>query len=156
MIFGTFSIWGCGGQGCYFQPNQRVISQMPPTQDSQTTFKPNLTWIFLSLRARYIMSKPVGRPCTSSRFSKDQIPHVIEKCWQKSILYWLQVYCYYTNYPIYLGTEHHIKIPFNWAWKHPIYVSSSISYKMKIDRRRYISGGKKVWVRKVLVQTNFK
>ena len=38
---------------------------MPPTQDSKTTFKPNLTWIFLSLRARYIMSKPVGRPCNS-------------------------------------------------------------------------------------------
>ena len=34
---------------------------MPPTQDSQTTFKPNLTYIFLS--ARYIISIPNGWPC---------------------------------------------------------------------------------------------
>ena len=58
-----FLCWGCGGQGCYFYPNQRVIGQMPPTQDPQTTFKPNLTCIFLSARARYIKSKPDGRPC---------------------------------------------------------------------------------------------
>ena len=38
---------------------------MPPKQDSQTTFKTSLTWIFLSLRARYIISKPVGRPCST-------------------------------------------------------------------------------------------
>ena len=36
---------------------------MPPTQDSQTTFKPNLTCIFLSARAKYIVSNPDGRPC---------------------------------------------------------------------------------------------
>ena len=36
---------------------------MPPTQNSQTTFKPNLTCIFLSARARYIMSNPDETPC---------------------------------------------------------------------------------------------
>ena len=36
---------------------------MPPTQDSQTTFKPNLTCILLSARARYIMSNPDEIPC---------------------------------------------------------------------------------------------
>ena len=41
-----------------------ALIQMPPTQNSQTTFKPNLTCIFLSVRARYIISKPDGRPCT--------------------------------------------------------------------------------------------
>jgi hypothetical protein len=39
---------------------------MPPTQDSQTTFKPNLTCIFLSARARYIMSNPDETPCKRS------------------------------------------------------------------------------------------
>ena len=55
--------WGCGGQGGYFWPNQRIITQMPPTQDSQNTFKPSLTCIFVSARTRYIMSIPNGRPC---------------------------------------------------------------------------------------------
>ena len=36
---------------------------MPPHQDSQTTFKPNLTCIFLSARTRYIISIPNGGPC---------------------------------------------------------------------------------------------
>ena len=36
---------------------------MPPTQDSQNTFKPSLTCIFVSARTRYIMSIPNGRPC---------------------------------------------------------------------------------------------
>ena len=27
-ILGTPSVGGCGGQGCYFQPNPRVISQI--------------------------------------------------------------------------------------------------------------------------------
>ena len=36
---------------------------MPPNQDSQTTFKPNLTCIFLSARARYFVSNPDGGPC---------------------------------------------------------------------------------------------
>ena len=59
----TLSFGGCGGQGRYFLPNQRVISQMPLTQDSQTTFKPILTCIFLSAKARYIMSNPDETPC---------------------------------------------------------------------------------------------
>ena len=58
--------WGCGGQGGYFWPNQRIITQMPPTQDSQNTFKPSLTCIFVSARTRYIMSIPNGRPCILS------------------------------------------------------------------------------------------
>ena len=33
------------------------------TQDTQTTFKPNLTCIFLSARNRYIISIPNGWPC---------------------------------------------------------------------------------------------
>ena len=37
---------------------------MPPTQDFQTTFKLNLTCIFLSARTRYIMSNPDEIPCT--------------------------------------------------------------------------------------------
>ena len=37
---------------------------MPLTQDSQTTFKPNLTTILASARARYIISNPDGRPCS--------------------------------------------------------------------------------------------
>ena len=36
---------------------------MPPTQDSQNTFKPNLTCTLLSARAWYIISNPDGRPC---------------------------------------------------------------------------------------------
>ena len=28
MIFGTLPVGGCGGHGCYFQPNLRVISQI--------------------------------------------------------------------------------------------------------------------------------
>ena len=37
---------------------------MPPTQDPQTTFKPNLTCILLSARTRYIISIPNGGPCS--------------------------------------------------------------------------------------------
>ena len=37
--------------------------QIPTSQNPPTTFKPNLTCIFLSARARYIRSKPDGRPC---------------------------------------------------------------------------------------------
>ena len=36
---------------------------MPPTQDPQTTFKPNLTCVLLSARTRYIISFPNGGPC---------------------------------------------------------------------------------------------
>ena len=50
---------------------------MPFTQDSQATFKPNLTCILLSDRTRYIISNPDGRPCTIQAF-------FIEK-WGKTI-----------------------------------------------------------------------
>ena len=81
LIFGTFSFGGCGGQGSYFWPNQRVIGQIHTTQNSQATFKQNLTCIFLSARARYIRSNPDRKPCNyyhdiividSSRFYKEQ------------------------------------------------------------------------------------
>ena len=39
---------------------------MPPTQDSHTTFKPNLTCIFLSARARYIITNPDEIPCSQN------------------------------------------------------------------------------------------
>ena len=47
------------------------------TQDSQITFKPNLTCIFLSARARYIISNPDGRPCM---------------CKQLKIMFFLQMF----------------------------------------------------------------
>ena len=43
---------------------------MPLTQDSQTTFKLNLTCIFLSTRTRYIMSNPDETPCRGEGGSK--------------------------------------------------------------------------------------
>ena len=45
------------------KPNERIISQMPPIQDSQITFKPNLACISLSSIARYIISNPDETPC---------------------------------------------------------------------------------------------
>ena len=32
LISGTLSVGGCGGHGCYFQPNLRVISQISASQ----------------------------------------------------------------------------------------------------------------------------
>ena len=32
-IFGTLSVGGCGGHGCYFQPNPRVISQISASHE---------------------------------------------------------------------------------------------------------------------------
>ena len=45
---------------------------MPPTQDPQTTYKPNLTCILLSARTRYIISIPNGGPCISSEHNKNK------------------------------------------------------------------------------------
>ena len=44
------------------------MPKIPQSQDSQTTFKPNLTCIFLSTRARYIVSNLDERPCTIKSF----------------------------------------------------------------------------------------
>ena len=33
----TLSLGGCGGQGCYFQPNPRVISQMSASHECTDT-----------------------------------------------------------------------------------------------------------------------
>ena len=37
-IFGTLSVRGCGGHGCYFQPNPRVISQNSASHECTDTF----------------------------------------------------------------------------------------------------------------------
>ena len=58
-----FQNWGCGGQGCYFWPNSRFIRKNSDTQNSQTTFKPNLTYIFLSTIAKWSIKVCVGTPC---------------------------------------------------------------------------------------------
>ena len=55
---------GCGGQGCYFSINQRVISKKSTTQNSKTTIKPNLTCIFQSSRANWNIILCYGTPCT--------------------------------------------------------------------------------------------
>ena len=47
------------------EQEQRVIGQIPTAQDSKTTFKLNLTCLFLSPRAKYFVSKPNGSPCTT-------------------------------------------------------------------------------------------
>ena len=36
-IFGTLSVGGCGGHGCYFQPNPRVISQNSASHECTDT-----------------------------------------------------------------------------------------------------------------------
>ena len=64
LIFGTFSFGGCGGQGCYFWPNPRVISKNSAIQDDQNTFKPKLACIFLPARAKWNITVCVGTPCT--------------------------------------------------------------------------------------------
>ena len=55
--------WGCGGQGCYFWPNPRVISKKSAIQNSQITFKPKLACIFLPTRAKWSIKVCVGTPC---------------------------------------------------------------------------------------------
>ena len=65
LIFCTFSFGGCGGQGCYFWPNPRVIRKNSTIQDSQNTFKPSLACIFLPIRAKWSIQVCVETPCTS-------------------------------------------------------------------------------------------
>ena len=38
LIFGTFSVGGCGGHGFYFQSNPRIISQMSLTNECTDNF----------------------------------------------------------------------------------------------------------------------
>ena len=68
LIFGTFYFGGCGGQGCYFWPNPRVISKKSAIQDSQITFKPKLACIFLPARAKWNITVCVGTPCRRDTF----------------------------------------------------------------------------------------
>ena len=73
--------WGCGGQGCYFWPNPRVLSKKSAIQDSQITFKPRLACIFLPARAKWIITVCLGTPCTliknwnTSKFRKNHLGH---------------------------------------------------------------------------------
>ena len=46
----------------FLMPGNHSVCKVQ-AQDSQTTFKPNLTCIFLSARARYFVSNPNGGPC---------------------------------------------------------------------------------------------
>ena len=55
--------WGCGGQVCYFQPNQRVLSKNSTTQDFRITFKTNLACIFQSARANWSINVCYETPC---------------------------------------------------------------------------------------------
>ena len=64
LIFCTFSFGGCGGQGCYFWPNPRVIRKNSTIQDSQNTFKPKLACIFLPIRAKWSIQVCVETPCS--------------------------------------------------------------------------------------------
>ena len=66
LIFGTFSFGGCGGQGCYFWPNPRVISKNSAIQDYQNTFKPKLAWIFLPARAKWSIQVCIETPCNDT------------------------------------------------------------------------------------------
>ena len=47
-IFGTFSVGGCGGHACYFQPNPRVISQNSASHEC--------TDLFLWLKSAFLMA----------------------------------------------------------------------------------------------------
>ena len=60
--------WGCGGQGCYFWPNPRVISKKSAIQDSQITFKLKLACIFLPARAKWNINVCVDTPCKSTKY----------------------------------------------------------------------------------------
>ena len=44
--FGTFSVGGCGGHGCNFQPNPRVINQMSASHECTDMFFMTLKCIF--------------------------------------------------------------------------------------------------------------
>ena len=65
FYFGILSFGGCGGQGYYFWPNQRVISQMSTTQDFQITLKQNLACISLSVKANWNINVCPWTPCST-------------------------------------------------------------------------------------------
>ena len=45
-FFALIQDWGCGGQGCYFQPNPSVISQMSASHECTDMFFVTLKCIF--------------------------------------------------------------------------------------------------------------
>ena len=64
--------WGCRGhwghRGCWGHLGSwcswcQVIGQISTTQDSQTPLKPNLAWIFLTIRAKKKKKRHNQRPC---------------------------------------------------------------------------------------------
>jgi hypothetical protein len=58
-----FQDWGCGGQGCYFQPNQSVISQMSASHECTDTVVMAKKCIFDGLISVYFRAYRVGTPC---------------------------------------------------------------------------------------------
>ena len=46
IFFSAFQVWGCEGQGCYFQPNPSIISQMSASYECTDMFLMTLKCIF--------------------------------------------------------------------------------------------------------------
>ena len=61
-----FQDWGCGGQGCYFQPNPSVISQMSASHECTDTVFITPKCIFLSVRLKLLLSVHYETPCSAS------------------------------------------------------------------------------------------
>ena len=56
-------VWGCGGGGCYFQSNQRVISQMSASHKCTDFIFVTQKCIFDGLISVYFHAYPVWTPC---------------------------------------------------------------------------------------------
>jgi hypothetical protein len=63
LIFGTISVGGCGGHGCYFQPNPRVISQMLSCLEHAESYKQFLNSSELIEILVYFITFCGGTPC---------------------------------------------------------------------------------------------
>ena len=63
MIFGILVLGGCGGQSKLYFWKLVLIIKMSTSQDFKTTFKYNLTCIFLSLRANLKNTLQCETPC---------------------------------------------------------------------------------------------
>ena len=63
-----FQDWGCGGQGCYFQPNPSVISQMSAPHECTDTVFMTSKCIFDGLTRVYFRAYRVWTPCKRDDF----------------------------------------------------------------------------------------
>ena len=63
-----FQDWGCGGQGCYFQPNPSVISQMSAPHECTDTVFMTSKCIFDGLTRVYFRAYRVWTPCSKLFF----------------------------------------------------------------------------------------